>query len=180
MKILNAKTLVVLAALASTQALAGHGGGPRDGRAIYDKAKVVSVQPITEFVRVASPRRECWTEDAVYYERRDDSAAYTLVGGLIGGVVGHQIGRGRDKQVATAAGTVIGAVVGNDLGRKSGYTQSYPVSEQRCQVVDEYYEEEHVVGYRVRYRYRGDEYTARMDHDPGRFVRVRVAVSVVD
>lgn len=180
MKILNATVLVAAIAVSSTSALAGHRGGGGDGYVRYDKAKVVSVQPITEFVRVASPRRECWTEEAVYYERHDDAAAYTLVGGIIGGVVGHQIGRGRDRQVATAAGTVVGAMVGNDLGRKSGYTQSYPVSEQRCEVVDDYYEEERVVGYRVRYRYRGEEYTTRMDHDPGRFVHVRMRVSVVD
>ncbi len=180
MKILNATALAAAAVLASFSAWAGHRGGPGDAHVRYDKAKVVSVQPITEFVRVAAPRRECWTEEAIYHERHDNSAAYTLVGGVIGGVVGHQIGRGRDRQVTTAAGSVIGAVIGNDLGRKSGYARSYPVNEQRCEVVDDYYEEEHVVGYRVRYRYRGEEYSTRMDHDPGRFVNVRVRVSVVD
>lgn len=143
---------------------------------VYDKARVVEVQPIMEVVQVPTEHRECWTEE-VHGSRTRRSHGGTVLGGIIGGVIGNHMGKGDAS--ATAAGTIIGAAVGHDADR-STYDEPYRRSERRCEVREEYYEEERVSGYRVTYRYRGETYTTRMDHDPGRFVRLRVSHTLVD
>lgn len=51
---------------------------------------------------------------------------------------------------------------------------------ERCEIRHDYYEEERVVGYDVRYQYNGRVYHTRMDRDPGPRVRVRVNVAVAE
>jgi uncharacterized protein YcfJ len=106
-------------------------------------AQVISSTPI--YVRVASPQRQCWTEQVASVEERrvrlprqeefreperesSGSGAGTVLGAIIGGVVGHQFGLssgGRDR--GTAAGALIGGLIGNsaernaDRGSDSGY-----------------------------------------------------------
>lgn len=153
----------------------------RPGGVFYDTARVVDVRPIKEVVRVASPHQECWTEPVRHVHRTGpDSGAYALTGTLIGGVLGNQIGRGDTRRAATAVGAVAGAVIGSDMARNRQQTRVYTSHEQHCQVVDRYYEEERHAGYRVTYRYQGQEYTRNMAHHPGSTVRVRVAVDPMD
>lgn len=142
----------------------------------YAKAQVVEVKPIIEVVQIPTERRECWTEE-VSGTRTRHSHSGTLVGGILGGVIGHHIGKG--DGAATAAGTIIGAAVGHDADR-DGYKEPYHHTERRCEVREEYYEEERVSGYRVTYRFNGSDYTTRMDHDPGRFVRLRIQHTLVE
>ena len=84
--------------------------------------------------------------------------------------------------MATAAGTVIGAAVGHDMERKARGTrvvETAPRVERRGTRRVRYEEVEELEGYRVTMRYRGRILTRMMDHDPGRFVRVRVQVTPV-
>jgi uncharacterized protein YcfJ len=96
-----------------------------------DTATVLSATPITE--RVATPRRDCTTEQVTAYEERrtprverqevierreetKSTGAGTVLGAIIGGVVGHQFGNssgGRDR--GTAVGAVLGGVIGNNI-----------------------------------------------------------------
>lgn len=46
-----------------------------------------------------------------------------------------------------------------------------------CQPVDRYAPQQHIVGYDVEYRYRGEVYMARMAYDPGERIRVQVTVT---
>ncbi|MBA1145551.1 glycine zipper 2TM domain-containing protein [Ectothiorhodospiraceae bacterium WFHF3C12] len=166
------KICIVVAALsgllAAQAALAGH--------ARYEKARVIDVRPIYEVVRVPSRERECWTEEIETRRPRHDDGARTVVGAIIGGVVGHQIAKGSDRferRAATAAGAIIGGAVGRDLaGRERGGWRE----ERHCRVTERYREEERHAGYQVTYRYHGQTYTTELDHDPGRFLRVRVDV----
>ena len=48
-----------------------------------------------------------------------------------------------------------------------------------CETVYETTEEMELEGYDVTYRYAGQTHTARMDHDPGRYLQVRVRVTPV-
>ena len=73
---------------------------------------------------------------------------------------------------------MIGATIGHDSDHH--YAEPYSYTEQHCSVVTDYVEEEHIIGYRVSYRYQGELYTSRMDHDPGRFVRLRVSHRLLD
>jgi len=151
----------------------------RHGGAFQDKARVVDVTPIYEVVEVPTDRRECWTEE-VHGTRSSGSGAGMVVGGIIGGVVGNQIGRGDGRKLATVAGTVIGAAVGADADRQARRNEPYTTSERHCQVRTDYVQEERLRAYKVTYRYHGETFVTEMDHNPGKFVPVRVQVSLMD
>lgn len=168
-------TLAIAALGLTTQVQAR---GDRSGGDYFDYAKVVEVEPIIRLVRVEIPRRECWDEEVPVYHSGYQSATPMILGGIIGGVVGNTMGKGHGKDAATVAGTILGGSIGRDIGhqnqRPSGY---HTVTETRCEQRVDYREEERIDGYRVTYVYNGERYTARMPQDPGKRVRVRVAVS---
>jgi uncharacterized protein YcfJ len=152
----------------------------RSARASYDYAKVISAEPIIDYVTVSTPVRECWEETQYYtvdrhaHERR----ASTFMGAVIGGVIGHQFGSGRGNDAATVAGSLIGAAIGNDVARdRHGYgTETVARPVQRCETRYREHREERIDGYRVLYRYRGQKYLTEMPYDPGDRIRVRVDV----
>ncbi len=153
----------------------------RPSGVFYDQARVVDVRPVIEVVRVAAPGQECWTEPVRHVQQTGpDTGMYTLTGTIIGGVLGNQIGKGNGRRTATAVGTVAGAMIGSDMARSRQQTRVYTTHEQHCRTVERFYEEERHAGYRVTYRYRGQEYTRTMAYDPGDTVRVRVAVDPAD
>jgi uncharacterized protein YcfJ len=157
---------------------AGH-RNHQDKLVFKDRARVVDVEPIIEVVTIPSERRECWTEEVTSNGGRDRSDAGMIVGSIIGGVAGHQVGRGNGKKVATVGGTILGAVIGNNMGKD--YRRSPRVRvEERCQIIDESYQEERIDGYWVTMKYRGETFTQRMEEEPGKFVRVRVAVKALE
>ena len=147
----------------------------------YDYAKVLSAQPIVNYVTVTTPVRECWQETEYYTERshRRGNGAGTVLGAIIGGVVGHQVGSGRGNDAATVAGALIGAAVGNeasrsDDGHRSARRHARPV--ERCETSYRETREKRIDGYSVTYRYNGQKYRTEMPYDPGDSIRVRVDV----
>jgi uncharacterized protein YcfJ len=152
----------------------------RNDRAMFDYAKVISSQPIVNYVTVKTPVRECW-QDVEYYSvdrRAEGTGPGTILGAVIGGVIGHQVGSGRGNDAATVAGTLIGAAIGNESARKRhGYgveRHSRPV--ERCKTTYRRTQEERINGYRVTYRFHGQKYVTEMPYDPGKKIRVRVDV----
>ena len=152
----------------------------RNGKAMYDYAKVISSEPIINYVTVTTPVRQCWEEMEYYtvdrgYHRTRGGA---LVGAVLGGVIGHQFGSGRGNDAATVAGSMIGAAIGSDAADErygDRYERvSYPV--ERCETRIRKHREERVDGYRVHYRYHGQRYVTEMPYDPGKRIRVRVDV----
>lgn len=141
-----------------------------------DTAKVLWAEPIYEIVEISRPVEECWTEEVVHNRSYGKSYTGTILGGVIGGVVGNQFGRGRGKRAMTVAGTLLGASVGHDLNR---HRQQRPrvTIEERCEIVDRYEQEEQLVGYRVKYKYRGQTFVTTTQEHPGKRIRVRVDVS---
>ncbi|MBL8523327.1 MAG: glycine zipper 2TM domain-containing protein [Betaproteobacteria bacterium] len=117
------------------------GAGVASAADYGDTATVISATPIYE--RVATPRRDCYTEQVTAYEQRrvparaeyvsepryverQNSGAGAVLGAIVGGVIGHQFGNssgGRDR--GTAAGAIIGGLVGNDIERNSGGYDRY-------------------------------------------------------
>ncbi|MGB5255798.1 MAG: glycine zipper 2TM domain-containing protein [Woeseiaceae bacterium] len=153
----------------------------RKDRAMYDYAKVISSQPIVNYVTVKTPVRECWDEMQYYtVDRRPHrGGGATLVGAILGGVIGHQVGSGRGNDAATVAGTLIGAAIGSESSRKNnqGYGEeriARPI--ERCETRFQSHQEERIDGYRVTYRYHGQKYSTVMPYDPGNKIRVRVDV----
>lgn len=179
-------TLALAAMLFGSNAWADHdyrnGAESRDHRAQYDYARVTSVEPIVNHVRVKTPVRECWEEMQYYTVDRGRHArdGSTLLGAVIGGAIGHQFGSGRGNDAATVAGTLIGAAIGSEAGRERGYEVervARPV--QRCETRYREHREERIDGYRVYYRYHGQKYVTEMPYDPGDRIRIRVDIRPV-
>lgn len=174
-------TISILALTLSLAVSGAASAGPRHsagGEYDYvDRARVLNVKPIYETVRVARPETRCRDERVTHRYRstglgRDGG---TLLGGVIGGVVGNQFGKGHGKDAMTVAGVLIGAGIGHELSHDRR-PRSYSTVEEVCHTYTSYEEREELVGYRVKYRYNGRVYHQRMDHDPGKWVRVHVDV----
>lgn len=162
----------VMSAVLSGPALAG----PQHGeiRLVHEpgKARVLEARPLYREVEVVVPEQHCWKpQRAHYHGGRDDSAVVgTLVGGVVGGVLGNQIGRGSGRTAMTVAGTAIGAVIGHRLGRDDDHGGQRPSN--HCETVERVETREELVGYRVKYRYRGRVYHTRTQDHPGKWIRV--------
>jgi uncharacterized protein YcfJ len=137
----------------------------------YDEARVISVTPQTE--RVNYPRQECHT-GYVRESVSNRSPVGAIIGGIAGGLLGSQVGKGNGRVAGAAVGAGVGAVVGDRIGnnQSAGYTNR-PV--EHCSTVDNW--ETVTSGYQVTYLYNGREYTTMTETDPGRTIRVKVAVA---
>ena len=154
------------------------------GDSYTDSARVTQVQPVYRIVETSRPHRECYQEEVhrpVQSSRHGNNAVGMIVGGALGGALGHNISRNH-RDTAMIAGAVIGSAIGHDVsshnnrGRDRGYSYGY---EERCHTVSERYSEERLDGYRVTYRYQGQTFSTRMDHEPGDRIQVRISVSPV-
>jgi uncharacterized protein YcfJ len=166
-------------------AVLGTGLAAEPATTYYDYARVVHVEPLTRYVEVPEPRRECWRAPVERHYRRSstaDATAGVLVGGILGGVIGHQIGGGDGRRAATAVGTVIGAGLGHSLAEGGGHgARDYQVThERRCRVYDAYRTEERIDGYRVTYRYDGQTFVTRTEDHPGKRLRVQVRLEPLE
>lgn len=173
------------AMLFSASALAWNDDQPE-----YDLARVVSVDPIIDYVDEPVSREVCWNEPVARYEpeyryesrRHRDRSGATLLGALIGGALGNTVGHGDGRRAATIAGAVIGGAIAHDQAHRPRYRdvggRYVRDQEQRCETRTDYQRQERVVGYDVSYDYRGRIYHTRTDHHPGDSIRVEVQVVV--
>ena len=146
----------------------------------YDYARVVDVKPIYKLVEISEPRRECWDEERVQYDGNHDAFAPTIIGGILGGVVGSRFGGGKGKTVATVAGTLIGGSIARDLHKNRNQYREVAHTERQCRYIDEVRQEERLDGYQVRYRYKGHVYETRLNHKPGKRIKLHVALTPVE
>jgi uncharacterized protein YcfJ len=133
-------------------------------------AQVVSVEPAFDNNRI--PRQVCndgtvTQQVPVKDERR---IAGTAIGAVIGGVLGNQVGGGDGKKLATAAGAVAGGYAGNKVQKRMQEGNTETVAVQGCQTVYDY--QKIPAGYQVTYVLDGRQGVVRMDHDPGKKIRV--------
>lgn len=134
--------------------------------------KVLHVKPVYETVTETLPPERCrQRHDGGYFGDRDSALVGTLVGGVLGGVLGNQVGGGNGRTAMTIAGTVIGAVVGNRVGEGVD-ARAARGPDYACTGGDYAETHEALVGYRVKYRYRGQVFTTHTDYDPGDWIRV--------
>jgi uncharacterized protein YcfJ len=134
-------------------------------RPVYreEYARVIESTPV-----YASSREECWNpRTGVFEERRDNHTSIgkgAAAGAVLGGVLGHQVDHGE----GTAAGAIIGGLLGHQI-EKQRDRDNDQLDLSRCRVASY---GSGVEGYDVRYRYRGNEYVARMSQDPGSRLRL--------
>lgn len=191
MKTFQRLTFIATACVAlSTQANA------QNYQSAYDVARVISAQPIYQSVEVDDGREVCRNERVrevvpTYtqsyrgsYRPRSESAS--VLGAIVGGVIGNQFGHGRGRAAATVAGAALGAAAVNDSQRYDRYGSSYAGSRtvERVERVCEYrpqvrYERE-VVGYTVRYDYKGQIGETTTRNRPGNTIRVAVDVTAIE
>ena len=147
-----------------------------------DMAEVTRVEPLYQQVEVTRPMQQCWTDRVAHTHRpARANVGATLAGGMIGGVLGSKLGRGRGNAPLAVAGALTGAAIGRRLSRPA---YAAPMTTwrdvQRCTTVNRLEPRQQVVGYRVDYRYEGQNFTAQTRQHPGRFIRVRVDVDPVN
>jgi uncharacterized protein YcfJ len=155
---------------------------------------IEQVPTYSEPVRTTEPARYAPSTTAA----SGTSGAGAVLGAIIGGVVGHQFGNssgGRDR--GTVAGAVVGGLIGNGIesSNNSASVQSpsyaqgvQPASNyntapvqtgtrpvERCRTVND--TREQISGYNVTYRYGNQQYTTRLNYNPGQTMRVRVQVT---
>jgi uncharacterized protein YcfJ len=169
----------------------------------YDMAQVISVDPIFAPGRRCRDDRYDRRYDDRYgrdYRSGGSSRANgAALGAMVGGALGNQAGKGDGRKAATIAGAVIGGVIGAEVAghNERRYTYGHD-NVYRCRdsyrggygYGDDRYGndrygndsrygrgyDDRVIGYNVTYRYAGRNYRTRMDHHPGRTIRVRVDV----
>ncbi len=153
-----------------------------DEEQFEDTARVLRVTPIYETVQVSVPEERCWKER--YYQRsahgHDDSYTPPLVGAIVGGVIGNQFGRASGKTAMTVAGSLLGASIARDISHKERHVDHRPQHRRRCETTQRVTQREELVAYRVKYRYKGRVFHTRMNHRPGKRIRVRVMVDPID
>jgi len=136
----------------------------------YDNAQVLSVTPQVE--RINTPQQSCQVEYIHENAAPQRSPLGAIIGGITGGLLGSTIGRGNGRVAAAAVGAGVGAIVGDRVGNNPGAT-TRPV--ERCTTVDNWQTVNR--GYLVTYRYNGRDYQTVTDTDPGKTIRVNVAVN---
>jgi len=164
--------LACAALLASPLAMADHrmDRGP-DHRA---RGRVLEVQPLYETVTTGGrPQEHCW-EERVPNGPPGGEVAPTVAGAVVGGVIGNQIGKGSGRDAATVAGALLGGAVANQMAQPR-HPPGFHM-ERRCETVGHPVRHEEVVGYRVKYEYRGQVDWTRTRERPGRFIDLDVDV----
>lgn len=137
-----------------------------------DYARVISVAPQVE--QVNQPRQQCWTEYVPVQQQQPRSAGGAIIGGITGGLLGSQVGGGNGRIAAAAVGAMTGAVVGDRVDNNgNAVAATQPV--QQCRTIDQWVTRNN--GYLVTYEYRGNTYSNVMPYDPGKRLRLHVAVT---
>jgi uncharacterized protein YcfJ len=139
----------------------------RDNR--RDVARVIDSQPV---YASGTSKQECWNPRAGHYEELraqedTDVGKGAAIGAIAGGVLGHQAGSGRGNTAATVGGAVLGGILGHQVEKRRDRDDQPDLDRTRCRYVSAG-NAGAIEGYDVRYKYRGQEYVARLNHDPGR------------
>ena len=174
MKRKSAIALTLAALFAAPAAMAQYYSSDRDYRR-SDRAEVARVIESRPVYAAGDRREECWNPRAGHYEevRGEEKTRVgkgAAIGAVAGGVVGNQAtdhGTG-----GTIAGALIGGLIGHAVEKRhnDNNDDQTDLDRSRCRVIAEGTGD--LQGYDVRYAYRGREYVARMDRDPGRTLRV--------
>lgn len=148
----------------------------------YVEGRVIRAEPIYEsrWFPSSRPRDDlehyhetCRVREVeVYRSSSSATPAAAILGGVIGAHVGATAGHSAESAVVGAiAGGVIGGALGSEIDRDN--SSVHYRTEHDC---DRHYrrKERVLIGYDVRYRYNGREFSMRTAEHPGRYVELRV------
>ena len=146
-----------------------------DGYTEASYARVINVEPVYRYYKEPVRDHSCVRHEpgrSAY-----NSYTATVLGAVIGGALGHRIGDAHgDPTVAAVAGGLLGASIGRDFDRRASYNRGLRV-EGPCRVTHREQTRRQLVEYKVSYRYNGEVHLARMDYDPGEWVKLDVNVT---
>ncbi len=169
-----------LTALTIGISAAAFSGAALSGSEFIRNADVIHANPQYETVEVAHPTTECWTETVRRNNRRHGGGYVApIAGGILGGVIGNRFGKGHGKKAMTVVGALLGGALGNNYGKARHRQQPVAQRVRRCNTVDRYEQQQQLTGYRVKYRYEGQEYYTNTAQYPGKHIPVRVSVSPI-
>ncbi len=139
------------------------------------RAKVIDVDPVYRSVRSQPIAQEqCWREPRRV--TRSDRRAGSVIGAVIGGVIGYKVGGNHrhNKRSGAAVGAVLGSVIGGEAAKNKHRSERY------CETVySGGYQRQELVGYNVKYKYKGQRFETFMDYEPGRYIDVRLSAEPV-
>jgi len=182
---LATKKLALVTALTSSLLASGVADAKYYTQDRVDYARVISVQPVTKMIETSSPVQHCWDEQVAYHQPRQSSGYLhkkEVLGAVIGAAMANQAAkRSSNRKAVTVAGALLGGALGNNEVKKNHYANSYPSyrTVKQCETTQNVSYTETVVAYKVRYKYRGQEYTTRTQHHPGDRIKVKVSVTPV-
>lgn len=142
-----------------------------------DYADVVSVETAYDTKQV--PRQDC-SEVAVTEQvpvKDEKRIAGAAIGAVIGGVLGNQVGDGDGQKLATAAGAIAGGYAGSKIQKRVQEGNTETTIEEKCRVV--YDTEKTPSGFLVTYLFDGKQSVVRMDHNPGKRIRMENGAPVL-
>ncbi len=140
-----------------------------------DYGRVIDVQPVYRYYKEPVNARSCLRVDDSRPQYRSYTA--TVLGAVVGGAIGHRIGDAHgDPKAAAVAGGLLGASLGRDIDRQARDRRRLVV-EGPCRVSYREETRRELVEYKVTYRYNGEIHRARMDYDPGDWVKLDVNVA---
>ncbi len=136
---------------------------------------VLSVKPIVEVVKEYQPVKIC--RETSRHPKTKDSTAGRVVGGIVGAVIGSKMGNRRSQK---AVGAVAGAVIGSSIGEAASQSGQQSMAEHhQCRIEERLNEFQRNAGYRVTYRYMGENFQTELPYHPGAEVELRVFVEPV-
>jgi len=150
----------------------------REARGHFSEAnygRVIDVEPVYRYYKEPVNAHSC-----IQYDRgRADYTSHTgtVLGAVIGGALGHRIGDAHgDPTAAAVAGGVLGASLGRDIQHRANYQRALRV-EGPCRIRQHEQTRRQLVEYKVTYRYNGEVRHARMNYDPGEWVKLDVDIT---
>lgn len=189
---------LVVSGMLSAPAFAKHGKHDKHERHYRDKARVIKVKPIYENVLVRHNSKHCKVDHyslgngrgndrgngGKNYSKHRSHDISPIAGAVIGSAVGNQFGSGDGRKLATIAGAVIGTVIANEVSHEVAHDSQHRVHKSKHYYASHnshrtnkcnwrsgkkrYVKE--LVGYKVKYKYKGRIYKTRTRHHPGKYI----------
>jgi len=147
----------------------------REARGESAYGRVLAVEPVYRYYKEPVNAHSCIRIQQS--PRGFTSYTGTVLGAVVGAALGHRVGDAHgDPTAAAVAGGVLGASVGRDIQRRSQLKRVLRV-EGPCRLRQQEETRRQLVEYMVTYRYNGAVHSARMDYDPGEWIKLDVDVT---
>jgi len=151
-------------------------GHPENTNQARHTGKVIFVSPVYKTMQIKVPQLVCSQNQTGYSDVtfvHQHSPDKIILGGILGGIVGHELGHSSNRTASTLAGVAIGSTLAHNLtsvNYSASYSSNSPAT--TCHEMVRTVQQPELVGYQVKYRYRGHTYTTFSRNHPGTHVSI--------